>query len=196
VHDKKSMRLLGYIGRSELRYVIDKTRRIRGVTPSALCFFGTDDHGAGTPDDGESDVEAGASVDGQTNSVDFGPYIDQTPIAVHPKLPLETVMDMFKKMGPRVILIEFGGKLVGLVTIKDVLKYITRKERSELLGHDEDLEGSRLWNPRRWGFGSGDAVGWFRLGDGRNASAAPTTRIALEGEVDDVEMDGRSLRSL
>lgn len=32
---------------------------------------------------------------------------------------------------PRVILIEHAGKLVGLITVKDVLKYIARKEAEE-----------------------------------------------------------------
>jgi chloride channel 3/4/5 len=33
-------------------------------------------------------------------------------------------MRLFKRMGPRVILVEHRGRLVGLVTVKDVLKYI------------------------------------------------------------------------
>lgn len=32
-------------------------------------------------------------------------------------------MELFKKMGPRVILIEYRGRLTGLVTVKDCLKY-------------------------------------------------------------------------
>ncbi|CAG8806072.1 20567_t:CDS:1, partial [Dentiscutata erythropus] len=32
---------------------------------------------------------------------------------------------------PRVILIEHTGKLVGLITVKDVLKYIARREAEE-----------------------------------------------------------------
>ncbi|CAG8763944.1 1788_t:CDS:2, partial [Racocetra fulgida] len=55
--------------------------------------------------------------EGSSNFIDFAPLIDQTPITVHPRLPLETVMDLFKKMG-----------LVGLVTVKDVLKYIAQRD--------------------------------------------------------------------
>ena len=44
-------------------------------------------------------------------------------------------MEFFKKMGPRVILVEHQGKLVGLITIKDLLKYITR---TEALDEEED----------------------------------------------------------
>ncbi|KAG9322819.1 hypothetical protein KVV02_007593 [Mortierella alpina] len=175
VEDSTSRTLIGYIGRNELRYVIDKAKRARNVSPMAHCFFrpgsmesrqhmdqsaasaiGGLDHGgmppmrhdsprggAGMEDSGAPGLSpsAGGGSQGrsesETNYVDFGPFIDQTPIAVHPKLPLETVMEIFKKMGPRVILIEHQGKLVGLITIKDLLKYISR---TEALDEEEDEE--------------------------------------------------------
>ncbi|CAI2187703.1 2046_t:CDS:10, partial [Funneliformis geosporum] len=121
VQDKTSMTLLGYIGRVELKYAIDKAKRVRGTSNDAHCFFNPEDNFSDPDNSGES----------SSNFIDFGPFIDQTPITVHPRLPLETVMDLFKKMGPRVILIEHEGKLVGLITVKDVLKYIARKEAEE-----------------------------------------------------------------
>ena len=63
--------------------------------------------------------------------MDFGQYVDATPLAIHPHLPLETVMEMFKKMGPRVILVELRGRVAGLVTVKDVLKYQFKVENEE-----------------------------------------------------------------
>ncbi|KAI8391763.1 chloride channel [Radiomyces spectabilis] len=69
-------------------------------------------------------------IQGSSDVLDFGPYMDQTPITVHPKLHLETVMDMFKKLGPRVVLLEQRGKVVGLVTVKDVLKYMAHMENN------------------------------------------------------------------
>ncbi|KAF9330745.1 glycerol ethanol, ferric requiring protein [Podila minutissima] len=146
VEDSSSRTLIGYIGRSELRYVIDKAKRARAVSPLAHCFFrpGNSEsrqhmesssmgamglEAAARRASGDVGSSSGISRnENETNYVDFGPFIDQTPIAVHPKLPLETVMEFFKKMGPRVILIEHQGKLVGLITIKDLLKYITRTE--------------------------------------------------------------------
>ncbi|KAF9319807.1 glycerol ethanol, ferric requiring protein [Podila horticola] len=146
VEDSSSRTLIGYIGRSELRYVIDKAKRARAVSPLAHCFFrpGSSEsrqhmesssvganglEAAARRASGDVGSSSGISRnENETNYVDFGPFIDQTPIAVHPKLPLETVMEFFKKMGPRVILIEHQGKLVGLITIKDLLKYITRTE--------------------------------------------------------------------
>ncbi|KAG0325749.1 glycerol ethanol, ferric requiring protein [Dissophora globulifera] len=162
VEDSTSRTLIGYIGRSELRYVIDKAKRSRNVSPMAHCFFrpgsmesrqhmeqgnvgemGDLDYDTMPPSMRPRNNHQGSAVTSvggeggvnETNYVDFGPFIDQTPIAVHPKLPLETVMEFFKKMGPRVILIEHQGKLVGLITIKDLLKYISR---TEALDEEED----------------------------------------------------------
>lgn len=57
-------------------------------------------------------------------------------------------MELFKKMGPRVILIEYRGRLTGLVTVKDCLKYQVKVEASH--GHgsgeaDEDEGMARLY---------------------------------------------------
>jgi chloride channel 3/4/5 len=65
----------------------------------------------------------------------------KTPMTVSPQLPLEIVMQLFKRIGcvpfckmlsgsfaslhsPRVILVEDHGALIGLVTVKDVLRFI------------------------------------------------------------------------
>ena len=40
-------------------------------------------------------------------------------------------MELFKKMGPRVILVEHHGRFEGLVTIKDCLKYQFKAEALE-----------------------------------------------------------------
>ncbi|KAK9236789.1 chloride channel [Lipomyces kononenkoae] len=55
--------------------------------------------------------------------LDFSQFIDITPITVNPNFPLETVMELFKKLGPSVILVEHRGRLCGLITPKDLLKY-------------------------------------------------------------------------
>ncbi|KAG9289779.1 hypothetical protein G9A89_015359 [Geosiphon pyriformis] len=125
VKNKESMILVGYIGRSELKYVIDKAKRIHGISNDAQCFFNLE--GANSNIDGNDISQSSSSF------IDFGSFIDETPMSVHPRLPLETVVDLFRKMGPRVILIEYIGKLVGLITVKDVLKYIAKREEAEEL---------------------------------------------------------------
>lgn len=137
VEDRSNKILVGYIGRTELRYAIDRARSEGLISPRARCVFtkdaaeasvarrasGPQPRAADTFDEIQSSVGAGV--------VDFSRYVDHTPLTVHPRLPLETVMEIFKKMGPRAILVEHRGRLVGLVTVKDCLKYQFKVEAEE-----------------------------------------------------------------
>ncbi|KAI9724046.1 MAG: hypothetical protein M1812_000764 [Candelaria pacifica] len=149
VEDRASKVLLGYIGRTELRYAIDRARKGQLLHPSAKCLFAPPaSTTAMTPTSAAPAVtfDTMAATSGQS-SVDFSRFIDPTPLAVHPRLPLETVMELFKKMGPRVILIEYRGKLAGLVTVKDCLKYQFKVEAQENPRDDSSLKESqeKLW---------------------------------------------------
>jgi len=160
----------------------DKAKRIQGAASTAQCYFNIDDRSSPSlVNAAEQDDSIGESME----SVDFGPYIDLTPITVHPQLPLETVMDLFKKMGPRVILIEFAGRLVGLVTVKDVLKYIARTEsrgRSQPGDSKYDYGASGAdawWEERYWGIG------------GRYSRVKRSTNDRNSLESEDMEMNRR-----
>lgn len=139
VEDRTNKVLVGYIGRTELRYAIDRARNEGMPSPNARCVF--------TKEAAEATVVRRASFMSRNSlvpetfdaiqssvgahHVDFSRYIDHTPLTVHPRLPLETVMEIFKKMGPRVILVEHRGRLTGLVTVKDCLKYQFKVEAEE-----------------------------------------------------------------
>ncbi|KAH0569237.1 hypothetical protein GP486_000054 [Trichoglossum hirsutum] len=148
VQDRASKILIGYIGRTELRYAIDRARRDRHVPPHSRCFFTPPPTSIITPASAGPPItfDAIAPTSDQL-SIDFTRFIDPTPLTVHPRLPLDTVMEIFNKMGPRAILIEYHGRLSGLVTIKDCLKYQFKVEASENPRDDTALEESqeRLW---------------------------------------------------
>jgi chloride channel 3/4/5 len=150
VEDRHSKTLLGYIGRTELRYAIDRANRENLINPHAKCYFTPS---ASLPTMTPSAAVPAISFDtmdatrGQM-SVDFSRFIDATPITAHPRLPLETVMELFKKIGPRVILIEYRGKLTGLVTVKDCLKYQFKVEAQE--NPREDHAGIEEGEERIW----------------------------------------------
>ncbi|KAI1820818.1 voltage gated chloride channel [Xylaria intraflava] len=158
VENTRSRILAGYIGRTELRYAIDRLYRDRGmaVNPQAKCNFSPQRIDAGmapTRTTSISDTDFSTS----SASIDLSRYVDATPVTVHPRQPLETVMDMFRKIGPRVILIEHHGELKGLVTVKDCLKYqlkveaaVNPREEHEIAkGHE------RLWRVIE------NVAGWF-----------------------------------
>lgn len=168
--------LVGYIGRTELRYAIERMKREGVVSRDAKCFFSapTSTHSATTPSVLAPSVtfDTTPATGGQT--IDFSRFIEQTPLTVHPRLPLETVMELFKKMGPRVVICEYRGKVVGLVTVKDCLKYQFQVEaaehpRQEGAGPGEGFEerGAKIWDAmNKVGNWVGAKTGMGRLGLG------------------------------
>jgi chloride channel 3/4/5 len=225
VDDLTTKTVIGYIGRTELVYGISRVEREQKISKSARCYF--------SPEDARSDMYAGNSATSRTPavsfdtmtatagsmSVDFSRFIDQSPISVHPRLPLETVMEMFKKLGPRVVLVEHRGQLRGLVTVKDCLKYQVKVEAREHPTREDvtDMEAAqeRVWG---WitkvgglvkGLQKGKSPLWgngaLRLGQQPEPGAAGYQRTRLsesevtptddrrtaEDEQDDVELEDR-----
>jgi chloride channel 3/4/5 len=201
IEDKNSRTLLGYIGRTELRYAIDRTRREGLVSPNARCFFTPPTLGsrsAITPSASAPAVTFDTmSATAGAMSIDFSRFIDPTPLAVHPRLALETVMELFKKMGPRVILVEYRGRLVGLVTVKDCLKYQFTVEALENPRDDShDDQDARVWD------GLQKVIGWVQDAFGslrRGKLRLESPRRQLNGHVHlaereedrEVELDDR-----
>ncbi|KAJ3013322.1 glycerol ethanol, ferric requiring protein [Thoreauomyces humboldtii] len=58
-------------------------------------------------------------------------FLDRSPLFVHPKMSVELVMDLFKKLGPRYIVVQYQGKLKGLITKKDILIAMYGAEEEE-----------------------------------------------------------------
>ncbi|KAI6083796.1 chloride channel protein [Hypoxylon rubiginosum] len=210
VEDLNTRVLVGYIGRTELRYAIDRLRRERAITlsPEARCTFSPPPApSAVTPITPTVTISNTADyATSSATSVDFSRYVDATPVTVHPRLPLETVMELFRKIGPRVILIEHHGKLTGLVTVKDCLKYQFKAEAAENPRDDREIaEGhERLWGVMRavaaWVAGKVDRAsgGRIRLAGGGGADE----RVGLvrgDGRImdgdEDVLDDGVELES-
>jgi chloride channel 3/4/5 len=188
VDDMNSKTLAGYVGRTELLYAITRIQREQKVSRSARCYFTTTSARARPA----PSTEPAISFDNMTAtageiSVDFSRYIDATPISVHPRLPLETVMELFKKMGPRVVLVEHRGKLAGLVTVKDCLKYQFKVEAQENPARDDgallEERQERVWRliqrAGAWVAGRRDALAAVRLGARRGPEAGDES--PLEG---------------
>ncbi|KAK1909841.1 hypothetical protein P3342_008013 [Pyrenophora teres f. teres] len=178
VEDMHSKTLVGYVGRTELRYAIDRAKMEQQAPAHAKCSFAPSFSSPTLAHQSPNTTFDSISTTSTQTSLDFTRYIDPTPLSVHPRLPLETVMELFKKMGPRVILIEYRGRLTGLVTIKDCLKYQFKVEAGgghggvAAGGADDDARMERLagwgtslvnWGRRKLGLRE---VGEVRLGEG------------------------------
>lgn len=191
VDDDSSGILLGYIGRTELRYALDRAAREQRVGRDARCLFsppedrrtGSGDLSATTPSAAFPAVNFFSEGQHQHASVDFAKFVDPVPLTVHPRLPLETVMELFKKLGPRVILVEHRGRLTGLVTVKDCLKFQFRAE-----GKEDPREGGqeKAWDVLK------RAAAWIgaRTGSG-GGILGMSGPVRLQGEYFAVDDDER-----
>ncbi|WVR03435.1 hypothetical protein IAU60_000426 [Kwoniella sp. DSM 27419] len=159
VKSESDQTILGFVRKNKLRYALDKARRTRNLAINATCtFHRTPDfadksHDLGIPPDiriphRQGSIQRSPSLGTgvrresgvEVEEIDLGEYVDETPLTVSPKMPLEIVMQLFRRMGPRVILVSDQGRLVGLVTIKDVLRH----EVAEAHKHSRMNSGNAL----------------------------------------------------
>ncbi|OUM69369.1 hypothetical protein PIROE2DRAFT_68547 [Piromyces sp. E2] len=107
--------LIGYIGRSELRYTIDQASDIENVDGQVQCYFtkkSPDAYGIGDPTKPQ-------------RYLDLRPWIDATPYTITPNYKVVKVLEIFKKIGLRHVIIVKRGKLVGILNKKDLLRYLS-----------------------------------------------------------------------
>lgn len=93
-------KIIGFVSRSDLEYIL---KNYEGISDSASCSF-SDEYRSG-------------------NSVDFKLIVNKSPLTVNVSASLEYVLEIFVRLGPRYILVESDGILVGIITRKDILRY-------------------------------------------------------------------------
>ncbi|KAK7464020.1 hypothetical protein BaRGS_00037984 [Batillaria attramentaria] len=57
--------------------------------------------------------------------------LDMAPITITDQTPMETVVEMFRKLGLRQTLVTHNGRLLGIITKKDVLRHIAQLENQD-----------------------------------------------------------------
>ncbi|KAI5950480.1 GEF1 [Candida theae] len=117
----------GYISRYEIEYVLGKNE---SVNPETLCNFNTKERGS-------------------TEKIDFSSMINRSPLSIDCETLLKFVADIFVKLGPRYLLVEQSGTLIGIITRKDVLRYEHSIHQEEadtgFQEWQEELE-KRIWD--------------------------------------------------
>lgn len=150
--------LIGYIGHRELSWAVQLARQQHAVTDATKCYFSTpaiDADLSAVSSSGQSSSAQTDSGASHVRSLDFAQYIESSPLSVNPRIPLETCLDIFKSLGPRVILVAaYGGRLVGLLTIKDVLKF-EHSQSDESHHSSDDTEDKFEDGVVRWIVSSG-----------------------------------------
>lgn len=57
--------------------------------------------------------------------------MDLAPVTITDKTPMETVVNMFRKLGLRQTLVTHNGRLLGIITKKDVLRHVKRMDNED-----------------------------------------------------------------
>ncbi|KAI8822386.1 putative voltage-gated chloride channel [Fimicolochytrium jonesii] len=159
---------IGYIPREDLKSSLEKAHAQHSIEPTAAVVF--DD--PGSPTSARRNTLT-PTTPGVTWRHTRGPSqhnmfrqtrdgarqlvlpLDREPLYVHPLVPIEVVMDLFKKMGPRYVLVLHMGQLKGIITKKDILFALYGEEQHSLAqqadaaGDGNDIVSS-IWN---WGAG-------------------------------------------
>uniref|UniRef100_A0A1X7T760 CBS domain-containing protein n=1 Tax=Amphimedon queenslandica TaxID=400682 RepID=A0A1X7T760_AMPQE len=71
-----------------------------------------------------------AVVDSDVPSVNIRGTIDPAPIQVSDQTPMKTVVELFGKMGLRQAFVSRNGRLLGIVTKKDMLRHVSSMEKN------------------------------------------------------------------
>ena len=110
---------LGYITRTELSFAITSSLSApRNLPLDTEVFFSHQPHAS------------------PLSTVDFRPWMDQTPITLNSKSTFQLTVDMFLKLGLKYVLFLDRGSLQGLLTKKDVWYVLNSLEEE---GEGEDI---------------------------------------------------------
>uniref|UniRef100_A0A7S4HA48 Chloride channel protein n=1 Tax=Guillardia theta TaxID=55529 RepID=A0A7S4HA48_GUITH len=105
VTSPSEMLVVGFISRDSLTQVMRKCRNHPRLTGKTKCFFSS-------------------KVDCDDPYVDLSPWLDQSPIQIVETTPLDRVIEMFRALGLRYLLVTHNGQLVGILKKKDILEHI------------------------------------------------------------------------
>uniref|UniRef100_A0A8C6XUT3 Chloride channel protein n=1 Tax=Naja naja TaxID=35670 RepID=A0A8C6XUT3_NAJNA len=107
-----SQRLVGFVLRRDLVISIESARKKQeGIVSSSVIYF--TDHCPPLPPCSPSMLKLRS-------------LLDLSPFTVTDQTPMEIVVDIFRKLGLRQCLVTHNGKLLGIITKKDVLKHIAQ----------------------------------------------------------------------
>lgn len=109
--DRESQRLAGFVLRRDLNIAIGHARaRDEEVVSASPVYFLPNPPRYPPP--------------GQPTALSLRHIVDKSPIQITDAMPMETVVEMFRRLGLRQTLITHNGRLLGIITKKDVLRHI------------------------------------------------------------------------
>lgn len=116
VVSRESQFLVGFVLRRDVILAVANAKRTQeGVAGDSVLLFSP----------------SMTSPSGGSTPVKLRRILDLAPITVTDHTPMETVIDMFRKLGLRQVLVTHNGRLLGIITKKDVLRHIKKMDNKE-----------------------------------------------------------------
>jgi len=115
--------VVGQVQRRHLQMVLksQKMQRYR-LSPCVIQFISPSETTIST--DCESDNQPEQRLNTNAEVIRVANLLDQAPIIVTDQTPMETVIDLFRKLGLRQAFVTRNGRLRGIITKKDILRHI------------------------------------------------------------------------
>ncbi|KAK6738639.1 hypothetical protein RB195_020634 [Necator americanus] len=111
-----SMYLVGFVTRRDLQLALHAARKTQPyIVTDSLVYFTN---------------QVPESTAGGPAPLRLRKIIDLAPMTVTDQTPMETVIDMFRKLGLRQVLVTKNGKVLGIITKKDILQFMRNTQPS------------------------------------------------------------------
>ena len=126
VLDKETFRLCGYVLRRDLLLALKNAQELHtNVVSQSKVYF-------------TSDIPYDESQNLGPEPLKLRRIVELSPFQITVQTPMDTVLDVFTKLGLRTLLVTNNGRLLGVITKKDVLRHIaqiTNQDPSDFLFH-------------------------------------------------------------
>jgi len=116
VVSRESQYLVGFVLRRDLNLAIANAKRtLEGICGQSLVLF----------------VNSAPPQTTGPPPLKLKKILDMAPITMTDQTPMETVVDMFRKLGLRQTLVTHNGRLLGIITKKDVLRHVKQMDNED-----------------------------------------------------------------
>jgi len=117
ITSESERRLVGYLCRRDLIIALENARLHDNVLSHSRAYFSL----SAPP----------APINDEPEPVRLFNIVDLSPITVTDHTPMEIVVEIFSKLGIRQAIVTTNGRLLGIITKKDVLRHIAQLKRQD-----------------------------------------------------------------
>ncbi len=128
----ESQYLVGFVLRRDLMLAIANAKqRVEDISSHTLVLF--TNHIPAVVQDQDNSLNPGSpgGLSAGTTPLKLWKILDLAPTCITDKTPMETVVNMFRKLGLRQTLVTHNGRLLGIITKKDVLRHIKKMDNED-----------------------------------------------------------------